>query len=153
MIGIVGLGNILMGDDGVGVRVAERLMKLPLPPEVEVIDGGVGSLSIPFHRFKKLILIDAVESQEPPGTVLLFSKEEIMERGIDLLKLSLHGMGFDEVLSLLELWGEAPQEVFLVGVVPERVEVGMELSPEVEKAIPLASEKVLRLVERFSSKP
>ncbi len=148
-VGVVGLGNILMGDDGVGVRVVQRLQAMDLGREVEVIDGGVGSLSIPFYRYKGIVLVDAVVSSHPPGTVLTYGREEILQGGIDLLKLSLHGMGFSEVLSLLEMREEAPEEVLLVGIVPKEVKVGIEISPEVERAIPLAIDRVLHLAEEM----
>jgi hydrogenase maturation protease len=133
---IIGVGNPLLGDDGLGIVAAERLAALEWPAGVEVLDGGTGGLTLLdlFAGARALILLDAVAMGAAPGTLRRFTAAELQRLPEEAPSLSLHGGGLAEVLALARELGELPPLV-LYGVEPERVEFGMGLSPPVAAAL------------------
>ena len=138
---ILGLGNPLQGDDGVGCRVAEELVgasvTAPLPGEVEVMDGGtpgVGLLNF-FEGRKRVIIVDAAEMGIAPGEFRRFTPHEITLTG-SAERFSLHRSGVADALALAhELKIELPEVIFF-GVQPASVEWRDALSPQVQNAVP-----------------
>jgi hydrogenase maturation protease len=145
---ILGLGNILLGDEGVGVRVAEQLLSRPLPDEIEVIDGGTAGYELInfFEGKEKVIIVDAVKTNDTPGSVYKMDLSLIQED--ETVQLSLHQIGLKNVFKMASLMDLNP-EVTLVGIVPKNYQdYNIGLSDEVEKAIPLAIETVLKEIEQ-----
>jgi hydrogenase maturation protease len=144
---ILGIGNILMKDDGIGVRVVQRIKDKDLPPDVEVMDGGVLGLNLMYYieGRKKVIVIDAVNVGNPPGTIYRFTEEALLEKK-ELLR-SAHGVDFYDVIKTAALLGTKPDEVVFLGIEPEVVEEGMELSPSLEKRIPRVIELIFMEIE------
>jgi hydrogenase maturation protease len=144
-IRIIGIGNPLMGDDGVGIAAAERLAAMALPEGVEVVDGGTGGLTLLdlMAGADKVILIDAVSMGKAPGAVIRFTPDEVV-LAEDESVLSLHESGLPAVFSLGREMNLLPPEVAIFGVEPASVEWRMGLSPEVEAALE-------ELVERVSA--
>jgi hydrogenase maturation protease len=134
---ILGLGNPLLGDEGIGVRAAEELKELQLPEGVEVVEGGTGGLRLIglMEGYQRVIIVDAADMGQPPGRVVRFTLSEVRFKTVEP-PLSLHQIGLGEVLALAEALEVAPAEVIVIGVQPGRVEAGTGLSPEVEGAIP-----------------
>ncbi len=118
-----------MSDDGVGVRVVQRLQDVyRLPSQVAVLDGGTLGLDLlPWlEGVARLLVVDAMETGGPPGTLRRLTGTEIP---IALkTKLSPHQMGLQDLLSVAELQGFAPQEMVLWGVQPAEIGMGLELS-------------------------
>lgn len=141
---ILGCGNALMGDDGVGVRVVELLQKAGLPPGVEAIDAGVGGLAILgwIENADKAIIVDAVQTgNAPPGTVYRFTDRDLPPPG--MFMLSLHDLGLVEAIAVGRVVQAMPADIVIIGVEVGRVaEFTEELTPEVAGAVP----EVLRLV-------
>lgn len=141
---MLGIGNLIMTDDGVGVRVVQRLTdEYRFPEGVTVMDGGTLGLDLLPHLegVERLLMVDAVETGGPPGTVVRLSGEEIP---VALqTKLSPHQMGLQDLLAVAELQGNRPAEMVLWGVQPESVELGMELTPAVAARLDQLVEKVL----------
>lgn len=129
---VLGIGNLIMTDDGVGVRVVQHLTEeYRFPEGVTVMDGGTLGLDLLHHLegVERLLLVDAVETGGPPGTMVRLAGEEIP---VALqTKLSPHQMGLQDLLAVAELQGNRPSEMVLWGVQPESVELGMELTPAV----------------------
>lgn len=147
---IYGIGNILMGDDGVGPAVVRHLSSnYSLPPDVVLEDLGTPSLDLPSYLigYDTVIFIDAVALDAPPGTVRLFSRDEIMAVPTGI-RVSPHEPSINDALIVLNFAGTAPREVVLVGVVPETLEGGMVLSPRVAGAVERAGEVVVEVVRR-----
>ena len=145
---ILGLGNILLGDEGVGVRVAEQLLTHPLPDEIEVIDGGTAGYELInfFEGKEKVIIVDAVKTNDTPGSVYKLDLALVQED--ETVQLSLHQIGLKNVFKMASLMDLNP-EVTLVGIVPKDYQdYNIGLSEEVEKAIPLAIETVLKEIEQ-----
>ncbi len=140
---VLGLGNILLRDEGVGVRVVEAMEGLELPPDVELFDGGTAGLDlldVLAHR-RKVIVVDAVEGSSAPGTVLRLSPEDLVPQAAPTV--SLHEVGFLETLTVARQLGIAPAEVVVLGIKPKEVSCGLDLSPEIARLIPRVIELVL----------
>jgi len=142
---VLGLGNILLRDDGAGVRVVERLSQSAgLPPEVEVLDGGtLGMDLLPYlEGVDRLVVVDAVDMGVTPGTVARFQGDNVP---IALtLKVSPHQAGLADLLAAARLCGLCPREVILWGVQPAEVDVGLELSEPVSAAVEALVDWVFR---------
>ena len=142
---VLGVGNILLSDEGVGVRVIEALQKYRLPQGVEVLDGGTAGLELIdiISRRKKVIVVDAVRGGEPPASVYRLSGDELAEQGRRQLT-SIHQVGLQEALRRTEITGGTPDEVVILGIEPASVETGLELSPEVASVVPRVVELILK---------
>jgi len=128
-ITVLGVGNILMQDEGFGVNVVEELGNRYLfPDSVQVLDGG--TLGMELLNFltgsEKLLIIDAVSGGKPPGTLYEFSGEEV--KLYFKQKISVHEMGVRDILTTLELLGQPVKELKLIGIEPESIEVGVGLT-------------------------
>jgi len=144
---ILGLGNILLGDEGVGVRIAQQLSSQSLPDEIEVIDGGTAGYELLnlLEGRDKVIIVDAVKTEDKPGSVYKMDLSVLQE---DTTKqLSLHQFGLKNVFKMASLMDINP-EVTLVGVVPKDYQIyHIGLSEDVEKAIPLVIETILQEIK------
>ncbi len=140
---IMGIGNILLWDEGVGVRVVEAMQNLDLPEHVELVDAGTAGADLVdiMTGRRKVIVVDAIESQAAPGTIFRLSGEELLpEPGASI---SLHQLGLVESLFMAEQLGCAPGEVVVFGIQPAEIRAGLELSPDVANAIPKVIDAVL----------
>lgn len=151
---VLGLGNILLRDEGIGVRVVQTLQSMNLPDHVEALDGataGLALLDILAER-RKLIVVDAVDGEYPPGTVVRMTREDLAPP--DGAAVSLHGLGLAEVLKLSERLRISPDEIVILGVKPARLEYGLELSAELNEMLPRIVELVLdEIDEREKEEP
>ena len=150
IIKVLGCGNTLVGDDGVGIRVIERLQEMKLPENVEIIDAGVGGLAILswIEDADKVIIVDAVQTgNEPPGTVYEFTDTEMPPS--DLFMLSLHDLNLVDTINIGRLVQKMPEEIVIVGVEVERVaEFTRDLTPAVEAAMPEVIDLVLKEINK-----
>ncbi len=143
---VLGVGNLLKGDDGVGVRVIEALERGgTLPPGVELVDGGTGgpTLMTEFAGADALIIVDAGELGAAPGTVREFALKDVAEASAPR-PFSLHDVGVMGLIDLARQAGELPPVVRFVVVQPERFDTGDRLSPAVAAAVDRAAEAVRR---------
>lgn len=145
---VLGLGNILLGDEGVGVRAVEALARSPrLPAGVEVVDGGTAGMSLidTLASRERVIVIDAVRSGEPPGTVLRLDGDDVP--AFFRTRISPHQLGLSEVLAALTLTHELPKRVTLIGIEPLNLELGLDLTSVVAGVIDRVVEMVLAELE------
>ena len=152
---ILGLGNVLMGDDGFGpaaVRAFEA--EYLVGPDVSVIDVGTPGLDLTpwLADVDRVIIVDTVKSDLPPGTLRVFDKTGVL-RHPPSVRVGPHDPGVKEALLMLEFAGRAPRELTLIGVEPERTEMAVQLSPAVRAALPLAVEAIASLLARFGEQP
>ncbi len=134
---VLGVGNVLLSDEGVGVRAVERLQaNYNLPPEVVVIDGGTTGMEMleDLSNADHIVIVDAVRSGRPPASILRLADEQVPV--FFKTKLSPHQIGLSDVLATLEFIGEAPGGVTVIGVEPASLETGMALTPQVEARMP-----------------
>lgn len=146
---VVGIGNILLRDEGIGVRVIEELKKFKLPKNVEAHDcgtSGIGILNL-LDRFDKAIIVDAVQCGERPGTIYRFNLDEIKTKSKTGKMTSLHDLDFITALEIGRKTSNLPAEIVVIGVEPKVIEPGLEPSPEVRKAIPEVIHAILKEIE------
>ena len=144
---VLGLGNLLQKDEGLGVQALKLLdAQLGGRSDFELLDGGVLGLNLLMivEECSHLLLLDAINKGKPAGTVIELTKEEIpLYSGI---QLSQHQVTFQEVLGLANIRGYLPEHLHLIGVQPEDLSTGLELSTTVANVIPevvLRAEKIL----------
>lgn len=141
---VLGIGNLLLGDEAVGVRIVEALEhRYRLPAHVEVLDGGTSGMELMEMMADRdhLIVADAVLTGAAPGSVAVLYDEEIP--ALFTRKVSPHQLGLSDVLMALRLTDEFPRRLTLVGVVPESLEPGIGLTAVVSQAIEPALAQVL----------
>ncbi|HTR22387.1 MAG TPA: hydrogenase maturation protease [Terriglobales bacterium] len=148
---VIGLGNVLMGDDGFGPLAVEGFRcEYECGPNVEILDLGTPGLDLaPYLYGTELVVIaDAVQADEKPGTLSIYCEADLLARRAQL-RLTDHDPGLQESLAHLRLSGETPSELIIVGVVPESCDFGKGISPSVLGACSLAVDNIARLlVER-----
>jgi hydrogenase maturation protease len=143
---VLGVGNVLLSDEGIGVHVARRLQSMQLPAHVEVVDGGTGGYELIgfFSKRKKVIIIDCVQAAEPAGTIIRATPDELdlrWEAGY-----SVHQTGLSELLHHAQLL-VPPPEIVIVGIVPQvHTSPSSGLSSALESMVDLIASKVLQIV-------
>jgi hydrogenase maturation protease len=149
---ILGVGNVLLSDEGIGVHVANELMKMELPLEVTVIEGGTDGFRLLniITETDYLIVVDAVKGGETPGTIYRFGIEDVRNCPSGF-KTSVHQIGILEVLHLSGLFGKTP-ETIVIGVEPESLQMGMELSPSVSAKIPVIIKLISKELEQIKER-
>jgi hydrogenase maturation protease len=151
---VVGVGNVLLRDEGVGVRVAREVAELgpdAVPPGTRVVDGGTLGLDLlpMIEDAAGVVMVDAVDLRVAPGAVAVL-------RGPDLhaalaQHVSPHQVGVGDLLSAARLAGALPDLVALVAVQPELIEIGLDLTPLVEAAVPAAVDLVRQELEAMAA--
>lgn len=144
---VLGLGNLVHSDDGLGIHAIQRLMQNPrVPSHVVLMDGGTLGLSLLPHiaAYERVLVIDAIDVGESPGTLLRLEGQALRHLPG---KASVHQLGFADLLVALELLGELPEEIILLGVQPLSVEWGTELTPRVEVALQQLPDLILEQLE------
>jgi len=150
-VAVLGLGNLVHSDDGVGVHAIHRLQTdARVPAGVVLLDGGTQGISLIPHisGFPRLLVIDAVDVGEAPGTVVRFEG-----RALDGLpgKATVHQLGFADLMITMKLLGEAPDEVVVLGVQPVSTEWSAELTPRVRDAMPSLLDLVIAQLRSWSA--
>ncbi|WP_424359109.1 hydrogenase maturation protease [Methanocella sp. MCL-LM] len=145
IIKVLGIGNILVGDDGFGPRVLEELQTREIPENVELIDAGVGGMAILswIEDADKIIIIDSVQTgNEPIGTVYRFTDKEMPPS--DMFMLSLHDLNLVDTINIGRVVQKMPEEIIIYGVEVIRLtEFTKEMSPEVEAAVKEVADLVI----------
>jgi hydrogenase maturation protease len=140
---VIGVGNLLMKDEGIGIHAIKALQEIDLPSDVRLIDGGTSPDLIAYTRAgDKMIIIDAARAGGEPGTIYRFKPGDLaLERGT---LTSAHEMGVEENLNLMSLTGNRPRDTVIIGIEPREIDWGTELSPELESRMPEIVRVVLR---------
>lgn len=153
MINVLGLGNVLMGDDGLGPAVINAFeASYTVGADVQVIELGTPGLDLlPWLAdVDQVILVDTVKSDLPPGTLRVYNKDDLL-RHLPFGRVGPHDPGVKEALLALEFAGRAPREVVVVGVVPGNTGMALDLTPAVRAAIPAAVDAVIAALRRFGA--
>jgi hydrogenase maturation protease len=130
---VLGIGNVLMQDEGVGVHAVKALVQhYDLAENVEVVDGGTTGMELLplLEGVDHLIVVDAIRVGQPPASVVRLGGAQVP--AFFKTKLSPHQIGLSDVLAALAFKGSAPGHVVLIGVEPLQLSLGLELSPEVK---------------------
>ncbi|NDJ87298.1 MAG: hydrogenase maturation protease [Chloroflexi bacterium] len=148
---VLGIGNLLNCDEGVGVHAVRQLQQLNnFPPGVEIIDGGtlgLNLLPLVVEEATHLVLLDAVDAGQAPGTVIELRKDEIpLYSGI---KMSQHQVTFQEVLGLALIRNRLPEHLHLIGIQPKSLAIGTDLSDVVATALPEMLDRTRRILQEW----
>ncbi len=146
---VMGIGNYLMGDEGIGPHVAERLPQYPLPENVDVVDGGTGGFHLLeyFESYDTVILIDATLDDNETGTVRLIRPRFAQDFP---RAMSTHDIGLKDMVSALQLLDRMPDIHLFVVSIESVQQQGIELTPEVEQQVPDLCHKIITLIETLA---
>jgi hydrogenase maturation protease len=147
---VLGMGNLLLEDEGLGIRALEFLQqRYEHAAGVEFLDGGTTGMGLldDMSRREHVLVLDACQTGDPPGTLVRLAGDDVpVYFG---MRISPHQLGLSEVLATLELSGEKPAEVVVLGLVPESVEMRLELSSlitrELDGLVEAAAQELARL--------
>ena len=143
---VAGVGNLFLGDDGFGPEVVRRLAQTTLPPGVRAVDYGIRGMHLAYDLldgYDALILVDAIPTAEPPGTVTVLEIDDVPNGDFDP-----HGMNPTAVLSNVERLGGTLPPTYVVGCAAATVDEGIGLSGPVGAAVPVAVDTVHALLNR-----
>jgi hydrogenase maturation protease len=149
---VLGIGNTLLSDEGVGVHMLDWLGENhPDLPNVDYLDGGTLSFTLAgwIEDADQLVVIDAAQLDSVPGTVQVF-EGEAMDRFAGRTKRSVHEVSLGDLLAIAHLTDTIPRHRALVAIQPQEIDWGSRLSDAVELALPVAAEKVAMLVNRWA---
>ena len=149
-ITVLGIGNTILSDEGFGVRVVEFLRdNYDFPENVALIDGG--TLGVELTHFivgtQKLLIIDSIDGGAAPGTTFHLRDGEIFKHFTQ--KISAHEIGVQDILTTLEITGKKIPEVELIGAQPFSLDAGLELTPPMQKLLPVFAKKALEILRRW----
>jgi hydrogenase maturation protease len=140
-LGVLGIGNTLKGDDGIGVVLVNQLQDKDIPGEIEFHEVGTSGMNI-LHYLKGLetaVIVDAIRSDGEPGDSVFFRPDEVDS---DIEVRSTHDANLLEAIELSEAVGERPDEVVIMGVIPKDMSIRDELSPALQQKLPELVEKL-----------
>ena len=146
---VLGVGNLLLADEGVGIQVVERLQELyDLPETVQVLDGGTLGMDLLYYLegTHRLLIVDAVETGCSPGTVIRLENDDVPAHLS--AKMSPHQVGIPDMLFAAKLRDLYPEKIVLLGVQPESLEPSLDLSPTVSALVdPLVQQIITELAK------
>ena len=151
---VMGLGNVLVGDDALGPYVLHVLQtEYDFPPEVTLFDAGTPGLDLTLfiEGLDGLVVVDSVKAKGAPGDVRVYDKQQLLHAPLPTVT-SPHEPSLREALMRLELLGHGPRECVAVGAIPENLTTGTGLSAPVARALPEVVRQALRALEGMGAK-
>ncbi len=148
---IMGVGNYLMGDEGVGVHLIQDMAKIKLPDYVDILDGGTGGFLLLscFEAYKTIIFVDATIDGNPAGTISLIRPKFASDFPS---ALSVHDVGLKDMIEAVYLMEQTPDIHLFTVSIEELIPMFIGLSPQVKNAIPEIIDKVLKLSKELHLK-
>ena len=148
---VIGIGNLLLMDEGIGVHTINELETHDLPKSIEIYDGGTGGFKLIdlMHGAARVIFIDAVDTGKAPGSVTIFRAEEVHSI-YNKKKYSLHDTDLMEIIKMAEMLGNPPM-IEIVGIQPKIINYGTTLSNELAGSMSNIMNTVLRRIEEVCS--
>jgi len=152
-IALIGIGNVLLQDERVGVHVVETIReRFSFSPEIEILDGGTLGLDLlpTIERLEKVLFVDAVNFGKEPGYIGMLEDDEIP--AVLYVKLSVHHVGLADLLSVAKLTGVIPKKVCLLGIQPQdsAFAFGLELSEHVRDKIDILIDQVISKLQEWN---
>jgi len=143
---VIGVGNLLLKDEGIGIHAVKALQEINLSQDVNIIDSGTAPDLIAYTEAgDKLIIIDAAKAGGKPGTIYRFQPQDLAAENGNLV--SAHELGVEQNLKLMALMRNEPSEIIIIGIEPKEIGWGMELSPELQTVIPEIIKVVLKEID------
>lgn len=151
---VLGIGNILLEDEGIGVHVVDRLQTdYELPVNVTVVDGGTSGMVLldDIAACQHLLIVDCARLDAPPGTIHEFHGNAVP--AFFQQRISPHQIGLSDLLAAAALLDVLPQQLSLIAIEPESIELGTELTATGERACELALDRVVRRLQELGAAP
>ncbi len=148
---VLGIGNYLMGDEGVGVHAIHAMSKMDLPKNVDILDGGTGSFDLMpiLAKYPAVVFIDATMDGKTPGTInVIYPKFAADFPTV----LSAHDVGLKDMIDALEFKGELPKIILVTVTIKDMMPMTIKLTDEVNSAIPSLTDRVLEIIEEMKVK-
>ncbi|MEN8124934.1 MAG: hydrogenase maturation protease [Bacteroidota bacterium] len=145
---VLGIGNYLMGDEGVGVHTIHALSKIELPHNVDIIDGGTGSFDLMpiLSQYPLVIFVDATMDQKPAGTInVIYPK---FAKDFPTV-LSAHDVGLKDMIDALEFQNELPKIILVTVSIKEMIPMTIHLTKDVKKSIPKVVKKISQILKKI----
>ncbi len=152
---ILGVGNILHADDGIGIKMLKYLdSQYQFPDEVDLVDGGTVGAQLDTSIVSRdwVIIIDALDVKGDPGEVKVLAGDTFINRPSST-KMSPHQVGFLDLIQLMKMEGTEPKEIDLIGIIPASTEDGFEMTPEVADAMDKAVEALIEMLKQKGITP
>jgi len=148
LIKVIAVGNDLYGDDGIGNAVLQALEQIPDMKNIELIDGATDALGLidHFSETDHVIIVDAAQMGEKPGTVKVFSKEEVKLK-IKMDHLSVHGISLAETIDIAQAVDSLPENITIIGIEPKNIGISQNLSDVVTQSIPEVVSNIINLTQ------
>jgi hydrogenase maturation protease len=153
IITILGVGNILMSDEGFGVRVVEYLQAdYHFPAGVELLDGGTSGIYLApvIEDSRCLLIIDVLNMKGPAGEIHLLAGDELRGAGLQT-SMSPHQAGLLEIIDLCRLRDKAPDEIKIIGIIPQDLSLSLELSPTLRDKVKTVADIVIKQIEEWTN--
>jgi len=149
---IIAVGNDLYGDDGIGNAVLNAIAQIPKLKDVELVDGATDALGLidHFEDMDHIILVDAAQMGEEPGTVKIFDKDEVKLK-IKMDHLTVHGISLAETLEIAKTIEKLPKKVTIIGIEPKNIGISEKLSDNALQAIPIVVSHIINLTNLNNS--
>jgi hydrogenase maturation protease len=149
---VLGIGNYLMGDEGVGVHVIHALSKVKLPDFIDIMDGGTGSFDLMpiIARYPLVIFIDATMDLKTPGTINVIYPKFAKDFPV---VLSAHDVGLKDMIDALEFKGELPKIILVTITIKEMKPMTITLTPEIQNSIPDVVDKIQEIIKTIKINP
>jgi hydrogenase maturation protease len=144
---IIGCGNLLLKDEGIGVHLIEYLKAKELPVDVELIDGACGGFDLLPHiqDAEKVVIVDAIKADGKPGDIYKFTPDDFSTDSFP--KTSLHDITLKDLFQIMKKMGPLPQ-IVIFGVEPKEMNWGTELTEDIKKLLPRLSELVIEEIKK-----
>ncbi len=148
---VLGIGNYLMGDEGVGVHAIHALSKMDLPKNVDILDGGTGSFDLMpiLAKYPIVIFIDATMDGKTPGTLSVIYPKFAADFPT---VLSAHDVGLKDMIDALEFKGELPKIILVTVTIKDMMPMTIKLTDDINAAIPSLTARVLEIIEEMKVK-
>lgn len=148
---VMGVGNYLMGDEGIGVQLIQEMEKMELPEYMDILDGGTGGFLLLncFEAYPTIVFVDATMDKKPAGTISLLRPKFASDFPS---ALSVHDVGLKDMIEAVYLMDHVPDIHLFTVSITEMKPMTLELSPEVKNAIPELIEKIFELCKELHSK-
>ena len=150
---VLGVGNILVQDEGIGVRVLEWLQAHYVSNDVQMLDGGTMGLDL-LHYLQgidHLLILDAIQANKPPGTITTLTGQDVP--AFLGMKISPHQIGVQDLLATAQLKGYTPPEVIILGVQPQNLSVGLDMSPAVAAQVEPLGQLAVKQLKQWGYLP
>jgi hydrogenase maturation protease len=150
---LLGLGNILLRDEGIGVHTVNRMREeWSFSPEVEIIDGGTLGLDLLpyFEKYSRILIVDAVDFGKEPGYISLLKDGDVLKPFSK--KLSVHNIGLADILFSCQLIDIKPAEIIIIGIQPKSMDIGLDMTEEIGGKMPDLINTAIKTLENWDIK-